>query len=160
MLEVGKDTYVTIDDADTYIGRNYRSKSRDRQRWCELEAEEKEILLRQACKTIDAMQYPGRKASINQPLAFPRLPLQYGRDLEPPDNIKAAQIELALWMSDDSKQADAEQRQNLQAQGVKQFSVGDLSETYETGKATHTALLCPKAAQLLKPYLCGGFALC
>lgn len=159
-MTVGTDTYVSVAAADAYITSHYRGNNANRVRWMTLSDEDKVILLVVACAEMDTLPYQGRKASRDQQLAFPRLPLQYGRDLEPPDNIKAAQIELALWMSDDSKQADAEQRQNLQAQGVKQFSVGDLSETYETGKATHTALLCPKAAQLLKPYLCGGYALC
>lgn len=159
-MTVGTDTYVSVACADAYITSHYRGNNANRVRWMTLSDEDKVILLVAACTEIDALPFVGRKASRDQQLAFPRLPLQYGRTQEPPADIKAAQIELALWMSDDSKQADAEQRQNLQAQGVKQFSVGDLSETYETGKATHTALLCPKAAQLLKPYLCGGFALC
>lgn len=159
-MTVGTDTYVSVAAADAYITSHYRGNNANRVRWMTLSDEDKVILLVAACAEMDTLPYQGRKASRDQQLAFPRLPLQYGRTQEPPADIKAAQIELALWMSDDSKQADAEQRQNLQAQGVKQFSVGDLSETYETGKATHTALLCPKAAQLLKPYLCGGYALC
>jgi hypothetical protein len=78
-----------------------------------------------------------------------------------PESIKRAQIELALWLSDDQKQADQLQRRDLQAQGVDSFSIGDLSESYKTGGSDKAVpLLCPKVSALLRPYLTGGFSTC
>ncbi len=160
-MTVGTDTYVSVAAADAYITSHYRGNNANRVRWMTLSDEDKVILLVAACAEMDTLPYQGRKASHDQQLAFPRLPLQYGRSQEPPVDIKAAQIELALWLSDDDKHASAEQRQALQAQGVDSFSLGDLSETYAAGsKSNHPALLCPKAARLLARYLSGGYATC
>lgn len=162
-LEVGKNSYVTVAEADEYITSHYRSNSKDRQRWSELPEEDKEILLQNACTEIELLPFPGRKADREQELAFPRLPQQYGQAQDPPKRILAAQIELALWLSDGGKQEELSQRQELQGQGVTSFSLGDLSESYQGGVSSatqNTALLCPKVKALLTPYLSGGYVTC
>ncbi len=161
MLEVGKNSYVNVEDADAYVTGHYRSNSKDRQRWEGLETEDKEILLVGACAEIELLTFCGRKAGTNQVLAFPRLPMQYGQPQQAPAVVTAAQIELALWLSDDVRQAEAGQRQSLQMQGVQSFSLGDLSESYTPSAVGKLGtLLCPKAARLLSPYMTGGYALC
>lgn len=160
-LEPGVNTYVTVAQADSYIISHYRSNNKDRQRWTAFEEEDKEILLLNACTQIEQLPFPGRKAGRDQELAFPRLPLQYGQAQDPPKRILAAQIELALWLSDEAKQEDTSQRQELQDQGVTSFSLGDLSESYGEGLPyKDSALLCPMAKTLLKSYLSGGYATC
>ena len=67
-----------------------------------------------------------------------------------PYGIKQAQVELALWLSDDTKQANQSQRQELQSQGVESFSIGDLSESYGKGVGEKSApLLCSKVKALV-----------
>lgn len=160
-MQVGIDSYVTIYDADAYVASRYISSDAARLRWDALPDDDKEILLIQACAEIEALQLRGKKMSRDQLLAFPRRPFQ---DLDvtwAPDEVRHAQIELALWLSDSSAQADAAQRQNLQAQGVTGFSIGDLSESYKTGAGEKPApLLCPKSQRLLAQYVFGGFVTC
>ena len=163
MLTIGTDSYISREFADEYISSRYRSTSKERKRWEELQEADKEIILRQACAELDLLPFRGRKASQGQILAFPRLPYQYGRVEEiEPLSVKQAQVELALFLSDDKKQSEHEKRSDLQKQGVKSFSVGDLSESYSdsaTGEKA-IALVCEKSARLLKLYLSGGFSLC
>lgn len=160
-LEVGKNSYVTVAQADEHIASHYRSNNTDRQRWDELAEEDKETLLINACAELELLPFQGRKANRDQELSFPRLPFQYGNAEHPPAKVLAAQVELALWLSNDAKQDELTLRQELHAQGITGFSLGDLSETYREGSSTGSVvLLCPKARRLLSPYLAGGFATC
>lgn len=159
MLTVGTDSYVTITDADGYISRNYRSNSSDRSRWDNLTEEDKEIILRQAFSEIERLPLCGRKYVTDQKLQFPRV--RFG-DYQPPpdcpDEVKAAQIELALWLSDDKLQADISQRQSRQAQCMNSISVGSMSESYENCKTYQSVIrLCYPANILLLSWLNGGY---
>ncbi len=51
---------------------------------------------------------------------------------------------------------EAATRSALQAQGVKNFSVGNLSESYELGSSSMAKLYSPTARQLLAKYLMGA----
>lgn len=157
-MQVGTDTYVTVAEADTYVSTHYRSTSAARTRWAALSENDKAILLVDACSEMEQLPFHGRKAEDGQLLAFPRrLPWQ-DYTSEVPEAVKSAQVELAVWLSDDVKQSEAEQRRALQGQGVKSFSVGDLSETYNGTSTGARSLLCPKAKLLLSPYLTGAYA--
>lgn len=161
---VGTDTYVTVAEAGTYIASHYRSTDQARTRWTGLPTEDKEILLVNACAELEQLPFHGRKAETGQLLSFPRFPLRFGAAPEVPAKVKAAQIELALWLSDDARQAEQVQRRELQMQGVTSFSIGkgDLSETYTTAQPRlgQSVLACPKAAALLAIYLQGGYETC
>lgn len=160
-MEVGVNSYVTIDEADTYIETHYRKNNAGRLRWSVLDEEDKIILLINACEEIELLQYVGRKVKLGQVLAFPRLPAQYYSVGDPLKKIKAAQIELALWLSDDAKQEEYRQRMELIEQGVKSFSLGKLSESYEkAGQDNNIVLSCPKARSILAPFMNGGFSTC
>lgn len=162
MLTIGTDSYITITEADEYISSRYRSNNKDRKRWQELTEEDKEVLLRNACAEMELLPFHGRKITREQKLAFPRLPYQYGRVEEiAPLRVKQAQVELALWLSDEEKQGNQSQRQELQSQGVESFSIGDLSESYGKGVGEKSApLLCSKVKTLIAPYLNGGYDIC
>ena len=160
MLELNKNSYVTVSDADNYINAHYRSNNKLRKAWEGLDEADKIASLLSACADIEALPFGGRAMVAGQAMAFPRLPYQYTRAAEIPERVKHAQVEFALWQLDDTSTAQAEQRQALQAQGVESFSVGDLSESYTTGAtAQPTALMCAKVANLLAPYRNGGRAI-
>ena len=160
-MQVGQDSYVTVAEADAHISGHYRSTSAARTRWSALSVDDKAVLLVNACTGMEQLPYQGRKALSDQPLAFPRLPAQYSAAQEAPANVKAAQIELALWLSDDAKQAEHAQRLDLQEQGVKSFSLGDLSESYsDKPRPTSIVLSCAKVKTLLARYLSGGYTTC
>jgi len=92
------------------------------------------------------------------------LPYQYGHtDSGAPERVKSAEIELALYLSDEKKQESSEKRSKLIADGVKSFSLGDLSESYgdNVQSASKSSVYdCKKAVSLLSPYLSGGFEIC
>jgi len=162
MLEVGTNTYVSREYADEYITSRYKTNSKDRKRWEDLAEEDKEILLINACDELENLQWQGRTAVKGQAMAFPRLPFQYGKTDEiAPLRVKQAQVELALWLSDDTRQSKLSKRQELQSQGVESFSIGDLSESYGEGVGEKSVpLLCPKVKALVSPYLNGGYDIC
>ena len=160
MLELNKNSYVTVEDADSYITTHYRSNNKLRKVWEELDEADKIASLLSACADIEALPFGGRAMTAGQAMAFPRLPYQYGSAGEIPKELAYTGRACAMEV-DDTSTAQAEQRQALQAQGVESFSVGDLSESYTTGAtAQPTALMCAKVANLLAPYLNGGHATC
>ena len=77
-MTVGTDTYVTAAEADEYIAGHYRGNSKARQRWNAVSDADKAVLLVQAASAIEEVPFRGRKAIFDQPMAFPRLPIQYG----------------------------------------------------------------------------------
>lgn len=152
-MVVGADTYVTVVEADAYVMTNYRSGSAGRIRWLAMDEGDKEIILATACRDMEQLPYQGQRATRDQSLAFPRL----GQDVVP-ERVKAAQVELAMWLTDDAKQADLDRRESLRMQGVSSFGLGDLSESYRAETAINRSLLCPKLRSLLTRYLNGGYA--
>lgn len=162
-MQPGIDTYVTVTEADDYVAAHYGASNSARARWEGMETEDKERNLTAACLEMERLPYRGRKADGNQALSFPRLPMQYGRPLEPPWDVCAAQVELALYLSDDAAQEASQRRRDLQAQGVTAYSIDDLSETYGnpgSAGADNAVNLCPAAARLLSRYTDGGYAMC
>lgn len=156
--------YNTIATADSYIAAHYTSASDERQRWEALSDDDKTVYLTNAFEAIEALPFRGRKADPAQENAFPRLPYQYGHtDEGAPQRVLAAEIEMALWLSDEKKRVSSKKRRELQEDGVKSFSIGDLSESYgDTSAAAEKtpAEKCSRAMELLSPYLSGGFDVC
>lgn len=147
-MEVGVDTYVSVYQADEYIRNYYAVFDENRTYWeNSVINSDKEAYLMSACLAIKQLPFIEFKARMKY--------------ADVPDDIKYAQIELALWQSQLSQNAELKQRLELQQQGVTGFSIGDLSETYNiTGQAKSLPLSCPKAAALLALYLGGGFTTC
>lgn len=156
--------YNTVETADSYITAHYTSRSADRTRWAALTPEDKTVYLTNAYEAIEALPFRGRKATDGQEAAFPRLPYQYGHTGEgAPQRVLAAEAELALWLSDEKKQKSSQKRRELQEDGVKSFSIGDLSESYGDTAAVSgsvSAEKCSKAMEFLAPYLTGGYEVC
>lgn len=156
--------YSSVKEADSYISTHYTSKSAAYKRWNELSEDDKAVYLNNAFDSIECLKFGGRKAVPEQETAFPRLPYQYGHtDSGAPERVKSAEIELALYLSDEKKQESSEKRSKLITDGVKSFSLGDLSESYgdNVQSASKPSVYdCKKAAILLAPYLSGGFEIC
>lgn len=146
-MQVGKNSYVTISEADKYVVNYYAYKDEAHLRWFSLPDTSKTTLLLRACAEIESMQFLGTKASTEQAMSFPRRPFT-----GVPEPIKAAQVELALHYTDEQ----ASKRRELQSQGVSSFTLGDLSETYGDG----TQGVNSKALSLLLPFLNGGYETC
>lgn len=155
MLEVGKNTYVTIAEADKYIEENYSPKNILRAHWAVCPDEYKEQYLRKSMIEIEALPFVGRKTIWSSELQFPRtllnaplyvmhspIYLMYNRDdSKVPKEVKEAEIENALGIIQKSYRPTSK-AVVLSALGlVPAFSEG-------TGK-----LSSEKAERLLKPFL-------
>jgi len=158
MLQKGKNSYVTVVEADRYVAARYFGDEPARKHWDALNCvEDKNRLLVRACTMLDAMRFPMRKTDTRQTLSWPR-----GGRRDVPDGIRHAQIEIALWAaSEASGDTSAEtSRADLIAQGVTSYSIGNLSESLDGSKAAQGAMQSQTVALLLQPYLSGGYAMC
>lgn len=164
-LIIDTDSYISQEDATTYIDSHYSSTDGKRITWNALLSDDKDIFLRKATQTIESIPIVGIKVDTSQILAFPRaiytenyyddvLPnnITYGKHWyiqpEVPDSVKFAQTEIAINNAD-----GISDRIKLQREGVKSFSLGKLSESYGSGKANS---LPYEAKELLTPYTLGG----
>lgn len=158
MLEIGVDSYVTVAEADAYSASHYLSTDKVRLEWEKLSTEDKEVILRQSCLEMDALPYVGRKVSETQTLAFPRMKYGYCMDGVDP-YVAKAQVEQALSKMDTTQA----KRKKLQKEGVKSYSIGDLSETYSDAVVSGFAVasakqtLCEKSRNYLSDWLRGGY---
>lgn len=151
--------YVTLEQADEYIATHYISTDDLRLTWEDLDDEDKAALLLRSFETIELLPFAGRKTVKGQENAFPRYP-----DTEVPKQIKWAQIENALSISDTTASEEAEHYGRLWQFGVQSYSIGNLSEkisegAWSSGSTTAAAsgLVSTIATRLLKPYLLGSY---
>ena len=90
MLTPDVDSYVTVDEADTYFAEHYGYDL-----WDPLTEEQKEQALRSAVMKLDlSCRWYGSKCDDDQPLQFPR----DVHGCETPNGIKAGQCEIAYLM--------------------------------------------------------------
>jgi len=155
--------YITSGEMDTYAANRPDSSA-----WTGASTADKEAALKYASKLVDSLPFVGKKYETDissQPLQWPRLIKVRGgwtveRDADDnvvvPQAIKDAVCEeiLARLSPIDGK------RHALQADGVKSFRLGDLSETYgddlRGGGIKGTPLISWTAYRLLEPYLAKG----
>ncbi|MCK5017363.1 MAG: hypothetical protein KAS32_09880 [Candidatus Peribacteraceae bacterium] len=170
-ITVGTDTYISVADADTYVGLNYLATEAKSIAWNALDTAGKEVVLRRATSSIEAISVPGYKYDPDQTLNFPREDTAltphrrnnylyyYGGAGEVPQAVKDAEVEEALESaspSTDSKQFDA-------ANSVlKSFRISKKSETYkDTAASKHAGtakfLKSIKAQTLMSRYVAGSF---
>lgn len=162
-LVVGTDTYISLADAKTYMTANYMSTNARLAAWTALSDADKEIALRNACRTIENLPIAGAKAYSSQTLQFPRIlytsvggnyraeqggatyPHVY-EQLTVPVAVGYAQVEIAAQTAQGGST-----RLALQRQGVTQYSIGNLSETF--GKTALSAIGSEEAQILLSPWM-------
>jgi hypothetical protein len=168
-LVVGTDTYITLAEADDYITNNYPSTSTEFTTWDALSDSDKELYLKKSTRKIDRQIIRGVKAVSTQVLEFPRaIKTEYLRDDFPLLNIyfdsdwvvetevnqlvKDAEVEEALGLVVNGTEFN--NRANLQRQGVKSFTLGKLSESYDGSYAnSQTKLSSVEASELLRYYV-------
>lgn len=155
MLEVGKNTYVTIDEATEYIEANYSAKNILRAHWTVCPDEYKEQYLKKSLIEIEALPFVGRKTIWTNGLQFPRtlmnaplytirnpVYLMYNRDqFEVPKEVKEAQIENALGI--------IQKEYRPEAKATVLSALGLVPSFPDTG----AKLSSERAAELLKPFL-------
>lgn len=147
--------YATVAQANTYVSNNYTSTDSIRIAWNALSEDDKQVLLNRAEQAIDQLPFTGR--SIDKHKAFPRKPdEEYSLQ-----QVQLATIELAVQQLN----SESKERYELQAQGVKSYKIGDLSETF--GKAEGAAgysgidsYVFSIVFPFLKDWLSGGYEIC
>jgi len=160
-LKTGVYSYVTVEQADAYVKARYEGHD-IWAAWNALPEPAKEIALIAACIELDTLPFTGQKRSRSQALMFPRYP---GCELVP-DDIAAAQIEIALIPYDAATRRlieSRDRRAGLISQGVRAYTIGKLSETLTEPRSPWSGLAfmaSPKIARLVDPWLKGGYMVC
>lgn len=174
-ITVGTDSYISLTDANTYMSNNYLSTSSELATWNALSNADREVLLKKATKKIDRQILRGVRATNTQVLEFPRAirvtetlneypdvatirNLSWVIETEVSQKVKDANVEEALFAVISG--ASANRRIALQQQGVKSYSLGDLSETFGGGFSSQNNLLSTNAKDLLSYYLTKSVRIC
>ncbi len=153
-LIVGTNSYVSLEDANTYFNERLYAEA-----WTsETDDDKKARALITATRKIDRLIIKGVKADSDQTLQFPRSIYSEDTKLwveesEVSQSVKDAVCEEALALL-----KGIPKRVELQAQGVKSFSLGSLSENYGSGKIVK--LISQEARELLQPYIAGSVYIC
>ena len=142
-LEVGKNSYITLEDANTYFADRLNSTE-----WDSATDPDKSKALIQATKIIDTKQYFGYKTSETQLLKFPRIGLCYdGVKIDSSivhQNVKDAVCELAIWLLQDDFTAPND---------LAQFNSVELGALKVETSSNQTKGLPPLVSDLLKPFM-------
>lgn len=77
MLDVGVDSYVSLEEANTIASCTNLSSDKAYQNWLNLSDNDKEVLLRNSCRAIDNLKFNGRRKNLGQVLEFPRVESSY-----------------------------------------------------------------------------------
>lgn len=158
MLTVGVDTYITLDEANTYASSYYVSTDPLRVQWEAIADVDKEVMLRRAFVQLNSLPYTGRPKNS---LPFPRACNFTAQDMQ---NVKYAQAEQAIAISDSVTVQETEDRIKLRRAGVTQYTIGDLSEKFQEGLPVDSNAtfygLSEKAYKYLKKWLQGGYRVC
>lgn len=143
-------SYVTVEEADSYFANTLQFED-----WNKYDTSTKEKALITATRQIDRLPFAGRKLDINQSLEFPRTTTNIAFTDGIPNEITYATCEQALFLLQGGSK-----RQELQKQGVKSYSLGDLSETFADNLSEAQKTICPEALSYLRRYLLGSVAIC
>jgi len=143
--------YVTLEEANAIVAANFISSDSTRIRWNTLSDDDKLILLNNAFQRIEQLPFTGRPAQLAQATAFPRCGETVVSNV-----VKLAQVTEALLDFSITGVKSARSR------GVKSFSIGHLSETYEGAEVPSDPLSAvdPATRRLLRNYLTGGYCIC
>lgn len=137
-------SYVTLAESNTYLTGHPNESD-----WDALSDNEKEFALKDACKRMQKIPWVGERTDDDQALAWPREDVYFfddGSDSEMdedtvPEDIKEAQCELALWVSQSPDELD----------GFESFSLKYITVKSGSGNAASKA---PRRFRLLiQPYL-------
>ena len=143
--------YATVSQADNYVQSYYSSTNSLRIAWLTLSVGDKQALLNKAEQMIDQLPFKGLPIVLGK--AFPRNPNQDYSLAQ----AQLATIELALQQQD----VEAQERYNLQHQGVVRYKIGDLEEnfTVNASKGINSRVFSI-VFPFLKDWLGGGYKVC
>lgn len=138
MIEIYKNSYVTIDEADKYFNEKLNADF-----WSNLDETQKEKALVTSSRQIDIQPFLGRKADSHQDMSFPRI--IRGKKYDVLFRIKAAVCEQACSLLTDNF---------AKSSNVKSVSLGSASITFRDNADFQ---ICSDAKRLLSGLLKTGF---
>lgn len=143
MIELYKNSYVTLETADYYFDERLNSDV-----WTAADDDSKERALITASRKLDNLNYLGAKQAPDQPMAFPRV---FKKGACVPADIEQAVCEEALALLDGGDSVHARNR----ALGIQSVNLGSASVTYSEMK--QEGLLSSEAYRLASKWVCKGF---
>jgi hypothetical protein len=160
LIVVGTNSYVSEADASAYFATSLFSAE-----WDAAFTETREKALITATRRIDMQVFNGVKASLDQPLEFPRALGVHIRpnlvpliDTEVPQAVIDATCEEALALLRVTKMDN--RNYDLVRLGISSYELGDSSQQFNEKIMLRLLdgqeLLSPVAKRLLKPYLAGA----
>lgn len=119
-IQVGVNSYMTLEEANTIVASSYKSASKERTYWNSLSDDDKSILLVNATDKVDRPDfiYRGKTAYGDQEMQWPRNIA--GKVVEAPFSIKKG---LILQMLYDELESTTDEYK-LKEMGVKSFADG------------------------------------
>lgn len=138
-------SYLSVETATEILDARLGSSA-----WADAEPDDQARALIMATRTIDSNRFRGYKVAYDQALEFPRSDQPNTPPDEIPEDVQLACAEQALWCIQNASTGGKSDRQALQAQGVAQYTVGNLSETFRSG---FTGGLCPDGLRYLQGYI-------
>lgn len=138
-------SYLTVADADTILNLRLGIGS-----WTDASTDDKGRALIMATRDIDTNRFLGERVSYSQILEWPRTYQREPADQIPRD-VQFATAEQALWILQNSASGGRSDRQQLAAQGVTSYTVGNLSETLSS--TIRNGGLSSEASRYLTGYL-------
>lgn len=152
LLEVGVDTYITVEEAGEIISLNFLAADVVRVNWENLTEDDKAVCLRQAFRAIEGLPYVGRKTDLSQLTAFPRMP-----DTEVPTAVLEAQALTAVNFADPKLTAELARYRRMRTAGVSSYRIGKFAEVLKAAESSGYGLVSAEAVNLLRPWLDGSF---
>ena len=179
MLEVGIDSYVTLEEAGVLAAKTCLSSDPAYKKWLGLTDSDKEVLLRNSCRSINNLKFNGRRKKVSQVLEFPRvntMPCGIGYRLfigqfydnglydggsgdDGLDLVKEAQVCNAVYSALYNDLATNQIGVNIQ--GLTSKKAGPIAETYDKSKIgkglssedAMAGIFTTKVYSLLTPWL-------
>lgn len=140
-------SYLSVVDATAILNERLGTAA-----WTDAVSDDKARALIMATKEIDSHRYSGRKFNSTQALEFPNTAQCEASD-EIPARVQLACAEQALWVLQNASTGGSSERQQLQAQGVTSYTIGNLSETFRAGAGSYSGGLCSEAQRYLQGYM-------
>lgn len=124
ILEVGVNSYLTVEEADTLVSNNLDDDSEDSIEWNMLNTDSKEKLLIKGTRLVDKLPYLGVKYNPSSKLNWPRI-INLNKK-ECPDDVKLGLICQMIK----SRRNSSKQELKLQELGVKDYKIKNASITF------------------------------
>ena len=124
ILEVGVNSYLTVEEADILVSNNLDDDSEDSLEWNKLSTDSKEKLLIKGTRLVDKLPYLGVKYNPSSKLNWPRI-INLNKK-ECPDDVKLGLICQMIK----SRRNSNKQELKLQELGVKDYKIKNASITF------------------------------